>query len=148
MVFCSGGLIPCADQTSLPSTMSASNPMVVVVQGDFNLHGYGTGYGLLLVTGKLDYDPDASWKGIILVIGKGTFNSTMRGTGELDGAVFIANTRDAAGNPLSNLGPASFKQTGGGSGIHYSSKWVSATQALVQVPYQVLSFREIAQTTP
>src|SRR3984893_4227146 len=137
-----------ADQTSLPSTMSASNPMVVVVQGDFNLHGYGTGYGLLLVTGKLDYDPDASWKGIILVIGKGTFNSTMRGTGELDGAVFIANTRDAAGNPLSNLGPASFKQTGGGSGIHYSSRWVFATQALVQVPYQVLSFREIAQTTP
>jgi hypothetical protein len=135
-----------ADQKSFPSAMSASNPMVIVVNGDFNLHGYVTGYGILVVTGKLDYDPDASWKGIILVVGRGSFNSTMRGTGELDGAVFIANTRDAAGNLLSSLGPASFKQTGGGSGIHYSSKWVGASQALI--PYQILSFREIAQTTP
>jgi hypothetical protein len=137
-----------ADQTSLPSTMSASNPMVVVVQGDFNLHGYGTGYGLLLVTGKLDYDPDASWKGIIMVIGKGTFISTKRGVGELDGAVFVAKTRDGAGNllPDPNLGSASFSQTGGGSGVHYSNRWVSTTQSLI--PYQILSFREIAQTTP
>src|SRR6266404_449872 len=65
-----------ADQTSLPSAMSAQNPMIVVVNGDFNLHGHGTGYGLLLVTGTLDYDPDAFWNGVILVIGKGIFTST------------------------------------------------------------------------
>src|SRR5258708_17159931 len=29
-----------ADQTSLPSAMSAQNPMIVVVNGDFNLHGH------------------------------------------------------------------------------------------------------------
>lgn len=135
------------DQTSLPSTMSASNPVVVVVNGDFNLHGYGTGYGLLLVTGKLDYDPDASWKGLILVIGQGIFTSTKAGAGEIDGAVFIAKTLDSANNSLAdpNLGAASFTQTGGGKGIRYSSSWVTRAQAL---PYQVLSFREIAQTTP
>jgi hypothetical protein len=138
-----------ADQNSLPSAMSATNPMLVVVNGDFNLHGNGTGYGLLLVTGKLDYDPDASWRGIILVIGKGIFTSTKKGVGELDGAIFVAQTRDSANKLLDdpNLGAASFTLTGGGgTGIHYSSKWVSAAQGLI--PYQVLSFREIAQTTP
>jgi hypothetical protein len=141
-----GGVL---DQQCLPSTMSAQNPMVVVVQGNFNLHGRGTGYGLLLVTGILDYDPDASWNGVILVIGKGIFTSNKAGVGVIDGAVFVAQTRDpATGNllPDPNLGPSSFKQTGGGNGIHYSSSLVAATQALIG--YQVLSFREISQTTP
>ncbi len=137
-----------ADQQSLPSSMSALNPMIVVVNGDFNLHGNGTGYGLLLVTGTLDYDPDASWKGVILVIGKGIFTSSKNGVGEIDGAVFVAQTLDGSGNLLAdpNLGAASFKQTVGGSGIRYSSNWVKASQALM--PYQVLSFREIPQLTP
>ncbi len=137
-----------ADQRSLPSAMSASNPMIVVVNGDFNLHGNGTGYGLLLVTGKLDYDPDAFWNGVILVIGKGIFTSSKAGVGVIDGAVFVAQTRDSYGNLLSdpNLGNGSFTQTGGGNGIQYSSNWVKATQALM--PYQVLSFREIDQTVP
>jgi len=135
-----------ASQNSLPSAMSASNPMIVVVNGDFNLHGNGTGYGLLLVTGTLDYDPDASWNGVILVIGQGTFASSRRGVGVINGAVFVAQTLDASGNLLANLGYSSFTQTGGGSGIQYSSNWVKATQALMT--YQVLSFREIQQKTP
>jgi hypothetical protein len=137
-----------ASQTNLPSSMSASHPVVVVVNGDFNLHGYGTGYGLLVVTGILDYDPDASWNGVILVIGKGIFTSTKQGTGTIDGAVFVAQTRDSSGNllPDPNLGAASFTQTGGGSGIFYNTNWINTVQALM--PYQVLSFREIAQTAP
>jgi hypothetical protein len=137
-----------ADQTSLPAGMSVTNPMVIVVDGNFNLHGYGTGYGLLVVTGNLDYDPDASWNGFILVIGRGTFTSSKAGIGAINGAVFMAQTRDAAGNllPDPNLGRASFTQTGGGSGIRYSSSWVKAAEALM--PYQVLSFREIEQTGP
>lgn len=141
-----GGVL---DQQSLPATMSAQNPMVVVVDGNFNLHGRGTGYGLLLVTGILDYDPDASWNGVILVIGKGIFTSNKAGVGVINGAVFVAQTRDlTTGNllPDPNLGPSSFKQTGGGNGIHYCSSWVAATRALIG--YQVLSFREISQTTP
>jgi hypothetical protein len=134
------------DQNSLPSAMSASNPMIVVVNGDFNLHGHGTGYGLLLVTGTLDYDPDASWNGVILVIGQGAFTSSKNGTGIINGAVFVAQTLDASGNLLANLGYSSFTQTGGGSGIQYSSNWVKATQALMT--YQVLSFREIPLKTP
>jgi len=136
------------DQRSLPSNMSASNPMVIVVNGDFNLHGYGTGYGLLVVTGTLDYDPDASWNGIILVIGEGTFTSSKAGVGSINGAVFVAQTHDGGGNllPDPNVGYSSFTQTGGGSGIRYSPNWIRAAEGLM--PYQVLSFREIQQTTP
>ena len=135
-----------ADQTGLPRAMSAQNPMVVVVNGDFNLHGRGTGYGLLLVTGKLDYDPDASWNGVILVIGRGIFTSTKLGVGVISGTVFVAQTRDSYGYLLTDpsLMHSSFTQTGGGNGIHYNSNSVKATQALM--PYQVLSFREIDQT--
>lgn len=140
-----------ADQSSLPSAMSAQNPMVVVVNGNFHLsHGGGgpfTGYGLLLVTQTLYYDPDASWDGVILVIGQGVFNGSQNGRGgQINGTVFVANTKDASGQLLQNLGPASFTLTGGGNGIRYNSGFVASTQALL--PYQVLSFHEITQTTP
>jgi hypothetical protein len=140
-----------ADQQSL-SAMSASNPMVVVVNGDFNLtHAGGssafTGYGLLLVTGTLRYDPDDSWNGIILVIGKGVFDGSRNGKGgQINGAVLVANTLDGSGNVLTSLGSASYNGSGGGNGIRYSSSGVQAAQGLL--PYQVLSFREIALATP
>ena len=141
-----------ADQTSLPSAMSALNPMIVVVNGDFHLtHAGGTsaftGYGLLLVTGTLHYDPDDSWYGVILVIGNGMFDGSKNGKGgQINGTVLVANTRVNYGNLLASLGPASFNQTGGGNGIQFNSNWVKTAQGLM--PYQVLSFREIPQTTP
>lgn len=131
----------------MPSGMSATNPVVVVVNGDFTFNSWhNTGYGVLVVTGQLRYDPDATWDGIIMVIGKGAFVSNQNGQGQINGAMLIANTRDSLGNLLSALGPASFTQTGGGLGIRYSSNWVNAAQRLL--PYQVLSFREIPLTTP
>jgi hypothetical protein len=131
--------------------MSAANPMVVVVNGDFHLsHASGgsfTGYGLLLVTGTLYYDPDDSWNGIILVIGKGVFDGSQHGSnGQINGSVLVANTRDSSGNLLTSLGPASFNLTGGGQVIRYNSKSVNGAEGLMT--YQVLSFREIQQTTP
>jgi hypothetical protein len=143
-----------ADQSSFPSGMSATNPLVIVVDGDFHLtHANGNssvaGYGLLLVTGTFYYDPDDSWNGLILVIGKGVFDGTQNGhNGQINGAVLVAKTRDSSGNllPDPNLGAASFKLTGGGNGIRYSSSWVKAAQA--RIPYRVLSFREIQQQTP
>lgn len=136
-----------------PAAMSASNPVVVVVNGDLTFNSWhNTGYGLLVVTGQLKYDPDATWDGIILVIGQGKFVSTQNGTGQINGALFIAQTRDSSGKllPDPNLGAASFSQTGGGNGIYYSSTYVKAAQARAQArqPYQVLSFREIQQAQP
>ncbi len=135
----------------MPAGMSATNPMTVVVNGDFTENGWsGTGYGILLVTGTLDYDPNSSWNGIILVIGKGVFYSSQSspGTGKINGAVLVATTVDVHGNPLSSLGSPTanfFNGEGfGNQGIYYSSCWVQYVQAPGK--YRVLSFHEIPQS--
>jgi hypothetical protein len=143
---------------ALAPAMSASNPMTIVVNGDLDLNAWhNTGYGLLLVTGTLKYDPDATWDGLVLIIGQGAFVSTKGGVGEIDGAMVIAKTRDSSGNLLSSLGASSFSQTGGansGKGIYYNSCWVNRALGPGYVPdnsaygagpqaYRVLSFHEL-----
>jgi hypothetical protein len=138
-----------AHGSDLPTAMSPTNPMIVAVQGNLDLNGWhNTGYGILLVTGNLNYDPDASWKGIVLVIGQGTVTGSRSGTGQFDGALFIAQTRDpSTWNLLTgpNLGPASvqFASTMGGLGIMFDSCAISA--AMTPLTYKVLSFHEIPQ---
>jgi hypothetical protein len=128
-------------------TMSASHPMTIVVDGDFSTNAWhNTGYGLLLVTGQLTYDPDSSWDGIVLVIGKGIFESHQAGSGEIDGGVMVARLFDSGNNPLPpSSAPQSptFHQISGGNGIYYSSCWVRAVTP--SASYQVLSFKEISQ---
>jgi hypothetical protein len=133
----------------MPAAMNASNPMNIVVQGDLDLTSWhNQGYGLLLVTGTLTYDPDASWYGVVLAIGKGLVVGSHAGTGRIQGAMFVAQTRDpATGNLLAdpNLGPASVDfsalNPSANMGIYYDSCWIST--ALRPPTYQVLSFREI-----
>jgi hypothetical protein len=143
---------PVTATTSLTALgMTPNNPMTIVVNGDLDFNAWHqTGYGVLLVTGNLKYDPDATWEGLVLVIGQGNFISTRGGSGGIDGAVFIAKTRDASGNLLSSLGAASFSQTSSGSakGINYNSCWLNGTPAApgaltYPLTYKVLSFREI-----
>jgi hypothetical protein len=131
---------------SFPSGMSTTHPMTIVVNGDLDLNGWhNTGYGLLLVTGTLHYDPDATWHGVVLIIGQGNFVSTRGGSGEIDGAVFIAKTRDSSGNLLPSLEAASFSQTGpsnnAGQGINYNSCLAQAAEG--PITYKVIAFKEI-----
>jgi hypothetical protein len=149
-----------ATQANLPAAMSASNPMTIVVNGDLTLSSWrSTGYGLLLVTGKFTYDPDASWSGIILVIGKGWMYSHQGAytTTQIQGAVLIARTLDASGNPLPQSSPPIFTSAPAApsgfdfystpntltNGIYYSSCWIQA--AMPNLGYKILSFHEIAQ---
>lgn len=147
-------------------TMSAANPMTVVVNGDLRLNGNGfVGYGLLLVTGTLSYDPDTSWNGIVLVVGEGVFvssGSTAGTGGGISGTVFVAQTRNSAGTLLSTMGSSCFGTVstcgtlgfgqghhgfGGGygsnpgKGISYSSAAITSAQG--PLTYKVLSFHEI-----
>ena len=133
-----------ATNANLPSTMSATNPETIVVNGDFSMSGNFTGYGLIVVTGNFSYSGTTGWAGIVLVVGKGTttFNGSGGGNNEFDGAIYTATTRDAAGNTLSTLGNVAFDISGGGgNGIYYNSCWVN--QANQPPTYQVLSFREL-----
>lgn len=133
-----------ATQSNMPAAMSLTNPMTIVVNGNLTLNGWhGTGYGILLVTGTFTYDPDASWDGIVLVIGNGIIYSHQGGAGKFYGAMLVANTVGGTGN---NTGPSSFDFTSGAgsNGIYYSSCWINYVQAPVR--YKVLSFHEIPQS--
>jgi hypothetical protein len=129
-------------QTVFLPWMSATAPATIAVDGDLDLSTWtGTGYGVLLVTGTLTYNPSSTWNGLVLVIGQGNVISTGSGGGGFLGAVVVASTRDAGGNP--NFGAASWVASGGAT-IKYSSCWVNAVQQ--PITYKVLSFREIPQS--
>jgi len=135
--------------------MSSTSPLTVVVNGNLDLTGWNhTGYGLLLVTGTLIYDPDATWKGIVMVVGQGQVIGWKSGSGEFDGAMLVARTRDTSGTliPGSHLGYAyvdfdhdlsGTQNSMGGKGIRYSNCWVQ--KSLPSAGYRILSFHEIAQ---
>jgi hypothetical protein len=131
-----------ATQTSMPTAMSASNPMTVVVNGNLTFNSWhATGYGLLLVTGDFSFDPDATWDGIVLLIGTGKIYSSQSGTGQFRGAVFLARTGPVSsplGSPFFD-----FTSSSGGYGIYYSSCWIQAT--MPSAGYKILSFHEVSQ---
>ena len=135
--------------TIAPPGMSASNPGIIVVNGDLTLDDTSnfTGYGILLVTGTLTYDPHTTWNGLVLVIGKGVMNTVGFYPGKINGGVLIAKTTDDLGNPLSSLGASKFffqaPNTDASLGVRYSSCWINAVQ--LRLVYKVLSFREIPQ---
>ncbi len=136
-----------ATDANMPAAMSATNPMTVVVNGNLTLTNF-TGYGLLVVTGNLVANPNAGWRGMVLVVGAGrvTFaGGPGGGNGEFDGGIFIAQTLNTSASPptaLSNFGTPTFDASmAGGNGIFYNSCWINV--ALQPPSFQVLSFREI-----
>jgi Tfp pilus assembly protein PilX len=133
-----------ATQGQMPNAMSATNPMTIVVDGDFSMSGNFTGYGLLVVTGNFSYSGTTGWNGIVLVIGDGvtTYNGQGGGNNSFNGAIYVATIWDANHNILPSFGPVQYDISGGGgSGTYYNSCWVKAAQQ--PATYQVLSFREI-----
>jgi len=127
--------------------MSPTNTMTVIVNGDLDLTNWtGTGYGLLLVTGALIYDPAATWNGIVLVIGQGIVTNIDHGQyQQMNGAVFVAKTRNSGVLLTGRIGGASvsFDDPMQGNGMRYSSCWIQKAQPTAK--YKILSFHEISQ---
>jgi hypothetical protein len=146
-----------ATAADMPAGMSLTNPMTIFINGDLTLSSWhSTGYGLLLVTGQFTYDPDASWDGLVLVIGKGMMRSYQGAYTDTQilGAVLLARTLypDPSTTPLppsSPPGSPNFDFTYSSSsattnfGVYYSSCWFKA--AMNGIGYQVLSFHEVSQ---
>lgn len=123
---------------------SVSSPQITVVNGDLTLTGNNTGYGILVVTGTLTFSGNTGWRGIVLVVGQGNMVENGGGNNEFDGAVLVAKTLNAAGQPLSTLGqPILNWNGGGGNGVYYDSCWIN--NATAGLTYKVLGFREISQ---
>jgi len=126
--------------------MSPTNPLTVVVNGNLDISNWSNdGYGLLLVTGTFTYDPDTNWYGIILVMGQGIVNGSHMQYKQINGAMFVAQTRYSNGNLRSQMGGASvkFDDEMQGNGIRYSSCWIQKAQPTSG--YKILSFHEISQ---
>ena len=137
--------------TSLPSYGTASDPVTIVVDssnngdaGNLSLSGNITGYGVLVVRGTYSPAGTVGWNGLVLVIGQGDVQGSGGGNNSYNGAVFVAQTRDASGNLLATLGTPTFDWSGGGgNGILYNS--CAINNATQNQTYQVLSFHEIPQ---
>jgi hypothetical protein len=137
--------------TSLPDYGTAANPVTVVVDspnngatGNLTISGNVTGYGILVVRGTYSPSGTVGWNGMVLVIGQGNIQGSGGGNNSYNGAVFIAQTRDASGNLLNNLGAPTFDWSGGGgNGIFYNS--CSIANASNNQTYRVLSFSDIPE---
>jgi len=129
---------------------TSSQPVIAVVQpstpngtdGDLTLSNV-TGYGILVVTGKLTLVGNVGWRGIILVIGQGDVDGTRVTGNEIDGTLIVADTRDGSGSLMNSFGTAAVNWSSGRGGFYYDTCWIN--NAAAGFPFRTLSFREIPQ---
>ena len=113
---------------------SAGSPVIDVVNGDANISGTFSGYGILLVRGSLTFSGNFSWHGAVLIIGEGAGLMNGGGNGQIVGTVWVANTKDSSGNLLPTLGSPNLDWNGGGgNGIQYDHCW--ADNLMAKVPF-------------
>jgi len=116
-------------------------PQITYVDGDFN-YGNASGAGVLVVTGTLSFTGNASFNGLVLVIGQGIVNESGGGNGGFNGTVFVAKTHSATSPypELATLGSPLYSWNGGGnSDIQYNSCWANIGNGL---HYSVIAMRE------
>jgi len=118
-----------------------ANPQITYVSGDFN-YGDASGAGVLVVTGTLSFTGNASFNGLVLVIGQGIVAESGGGNGGFNGTVFVAKTQSATSPyaELATLGSPLYSWNGGGnSDIQYNSCWAHIGNSL---HYSVIAMRE------
>jgi len=118
-----------------------ANPQITYVSGDFN-YGDASGAGVLVVTGTLSFNGNASFNGLVLVIGQGIVTESGGGNGGFNGTVFVAKTQSATSPyaELATLGSPLYSWNGGGnSDIQYNSCWANIGNSL---HYSVIAMRE------
>jgi hypothetical protein len=133
--------------SSLPATTTSS---VTFVNGNLSLSGNPTGNGVLIVTGDLTFSGNFTWNGIVLVIGQGQVIHNGGGNGNFNGAIYVAQTKDAAGNLLAVVpGQPQYTWNGGGTNqIQYDHCLADGLLQKYQgkpstYPLQVLSTRTL-----
>jgi hypothetical protein len=129
--------------TGTPSDFgSESSPQLTFVDGDCDLR---SGTGLLVVTGTLSMSGNASFNGIILVLGEGAMTRNGGGNGDILGAIVVAKfdrTWPADENDEEHpfLAPTFQTNGGGNSTVQYDS--VKVTNALKVIGVRVFGVQE------
>ncbi len=99
---------------------SPGNEKVVVVNGDYTLSATN-GAGILVVKGKLTFNGNVSYTGVILVIGSGDMKRNGGGNGTISGGIIVAKV---AGGVIGS-GPTLDTSGGGNSDVLYCSSAVN-----------------------
>ena len=121
--------------TALASTagLGANNPdgVLTFVKGDLTLSaGDPTGRGTLIVTGTLTLDGNFNFEGVIMVLGTGSVLRNGGGSGNIYGAMYVANFAKT-GADTDKFGAPTFNTNGGGkANIQYSSDAVDKAKAV------------------
>lgn len=144
---------------------TAANPTITVVTNDgvsgsgsgcpsssaVQLNSGSTGYGILVVTGTLDYVNVNSYQGIILMLGTAQFISSSSKDTTLSGALFLAQDRNASTGALlagPGLGTPNFNFHHGSASasdvsIQFDQCITNQVQSSTITNYVVLSQREM-----
>lgn len=142
---------------------TAANPTITVVTNDgvsgsasgcpsssaVQLNSGSTGYGILVVTGTMDYVNVNSYQGIILMLGTAQFISSSSKDTTFTGALFMAQDRNSStGALLSSLGTPSFNFHHGSASasdvsIQYDQCITNQVQNSTITNYAVLARREL-----
>jgi len=135
---------------------TASVPAINYIDGDAELSGSTTGYGILAVTGRLQMNGNFTWYGPVLIIGDGQMDFGGGGTGVIVGMVLVAKIYPSPGQHddddiLDTLGsPTVNWNGGGGNSILYDHCWATNIMSKIPInspislrPLKVLSFRSL-----
>ncbi len=124
--------------------------------GAFQLNSGTTGYGILVVTGELDYVNVNSYEGIILLLGTAQFIETSSKDTTFTGALFMAQDRNPstgallAGPGLGTTPNFNYHHGNASSAdpsIQFNQCVVNQVESSALNNYRVLSQREITGTT-
>ena len=94
------------------------------------------------MTGTLTCSGLSSHNGLIFVIGQGHLVGNGGGSGSYTGSIFLAKTKDSAGNELAALGEPIFDWNGGGgNGLTFDGSLTAKLAGLFA--YKVIAFHEL-----
>ena len=108
---------------------SATSPQIVYIDGDYSM-GPTTGYGVLVVTGNFTMDGNASYYGLILVVGAGNATINGGGNGGVTGTVVVANTNTPYSGDSRYVGIPTYNANGGGT-----SAWGLSGNLINNIPF-------------
>jgi hypothetical protein len=135
--------------TTLANIGSSSDYRVVVVNGNCVV-GAGTGFGILLVRGRLSFTGSFRWNGLVLVIGQGSIATIGAASGTISGGVLVARTRaddrslaNELGTMLTTPGPVDVDFSGSGNSFQLENPGAASMDLVNQrFPYLPIAIRE------
>jgi hypothetical protein len=135
--------------TVLGNMGTSSDYRVVVVNGNCVV-GAGTGFGILLVRGRLSFTGSFRWNGLVLVIGQGSIATIGAASGTISGGVLVARTRaddrslaNELGTMLTTPGPVDVDFSGSGNSFQLENPGAASMDLVNQrFPYLPIAIRE------